>query len=88
MSASSRKRNLGEIGFARRNAHGGWTFDSIMGAERVRLLKLAVAGEPLPDGLLLVGQREGGGYELITREAFKEESIEYYKLRARSQALR
>lgn len=78
---SSRKRSIGSITFAHENSDGGWTLASIMGAERIRLLKLAVAGELLPAGLILVGQTDGG-YERITREAFREDDVEYYGLRS------
>ncbi len=60
--------DLAEIRAGKGNACG-WKHAAPMGAERIRLLKLARAGEPLPDGLFLIGQhRGGGGYGPITRD--------------------
>jgi hypothetical protein len=54
-------KTIGAVGFAK--AGETWAILGIMGDE-----KLARDGKELPDGLHLVGQRNGSGYENITRE--------------------
>jgi tape measure domain-containing protein len=59
------KRTIGSVGFAKPGTN--WA-EPHMGDERVALLKLARAGQPLPDDLHLVAQRDGGGYEAVTAD--------------------
>jgi len=65
-------RNIGEVSFAKEGTNYP---ECIMGKERVRLLKLARDGQPLPDGLHLVGQRCGSGYEPITRDQVRWDGL-------------
>jgi hypothetical protein len=53
-------RNLGEITFGHVKPDGSWKLGSYMGDERIALLTKARNQEPLPDGVVLVVQTDGG----------------------------
>lgn len=64
--------NIGSVSFGKacpvEQNSAEWDYQNIIGDERVKLLRMAMNGEELPDGLFLIGQSGGSGFRCITKE--------------------
>lgn len=72
------KFQIGQVGFgkpcSKKQNSAGWVQHSVIGKPRLNLLRRAMLGDELPDGLFLIATRDGASYKKISTNEVDWES--------------